>query len=276
MFSRLVPKYRSSIARVIADIPTSPTRTLFTKAAPEASPQSSNASSSSTLDKIKIRPDRPALVVSSTSWTIDEDFDLLLDAIDIVEHDLSQPVTPPQRSPSFPKVIIMITGKGPLQASFMEKYAAKTWKRFCIVCDWFEAKDYPKILGAADIGISFHKSSSGMDLPMKVVDMLGSDLPVLALDFPCIGELIRPYKNGLVFHDAKELASQLHLLLARFPENELLNRLHLECEQETPWKDSWSEHWTKRVRPLFRPIIEHSRSLSESETRKRRSNKKLL
>lgn len=124
-------------------------------------------------------PTRPALLVSSTSWTADEDFSILLEALDLyeaaVEKNLSQ----------LPKLIVLVTGKGPLQAVFQREVIMRErrWKYVRCRTAWLENEDYPLLLQAADLGVSLHSSSSGLDFPMKIVDMLGAGLRTLALDF---------------------------------------------------------------------------------------------
>ena len=236
--------------------------------------------------RLQWRQDRPALVVSSTSWTADEDFGLLLRAARLYEyrarlladpssrsaspmHSRSStgdnisatlsPVSPSsaastsshfsytevdpirtskeRRRPSIgalrsatlpnepatslPKLLIIVTGKGELKARYLAEIAhlesTEKWRFVRIRTAWLETEDYPRLLGAADIGVSLHTSSSGLDLPMKVVDMLGCGLPVCALDFACLDELVRERWNGVVFRDAEGLARQWESLLANHP-----------------------------------------------------------
>jgi len=60
---------------------------------------------------------------------------------------------------------------------------------------------------------------------MKIVDMFGCGLPVCALDFACLNELVKPGLNGLVFKTAEELAGQLVSLLKSFPHSPTLESL---------------------------------------------------
>ncbi|RXW12554.1 hypothetical protein EST38_g13298, partial [Candolleomyces aberdarensis] len=156
-----------------------------------------------------LRPDRPALLVSSTSWTPDEDFSILLEALGMYE-SRARELEATGGSP-LPKLLAIVTGKGPMKKKYMEEvgFLQRSWKWVRCISLWLEAEDYPTLLGAADLGVSLHSSSSGLDLPMKVVDMFGCGLPVCALNFSCLDELVKHGKNGVVFNDASELAEQL-------------------------------------------------------------------
>ena len=114
-----------------------------------------------------------ALVVSATSWTSDEDFSILVDALTIYD----------QKNGGRP-LCVVITGKGGLRDYYMEKIAKSKFKKIRVYSVWLSHEDYALLLGCADFGVSLHKSSSGLDLPMKIVDLFGAGTPVISLSFP--------------------------------------------------------------------------------------------
>lgn len=114
--------------------------------------------------------------------------------------------------------MVVITGKGALRSAFEAAVAEREkpdskgkirWTDVCVRCTFLPAGDYPVLLGCADLGVSMHSSSSGRDLPMKVVDMFGCGVPVLAKGFACISELVKDGKNGRVWNTPEELGQQL-------------------------------------------------------------------
>lgn len=44
---------------------------------------------------------------------------------------------------------------------------------------------------------------------MKIVDMFGCGVPVLAKDFECLGELVKDGKNGKVFDTGDQLGKEM-------------------------------------------------------------------
>jgi len=172
----------------------------------------------------------PALIVSSTSWTPDEDFGLLLAAIEVLD------------AVPGPPLLFVITGKGPQKQMYETRMAAMSLTRCRVITAWLAAVDYPRLLGSATLGVSLHKSTSGCDLPMKVVDMFGAGLPVCAVGFECLGELVAHGKNGLVFNTSAQLAEQLGRLLKSWPRvgDELrVLREGVKEFQSLRWKDNW-------------------------------------
>jgi len=52
---------------------------------------------------------------------------------------------------------------------------------------------------------------------MKIVDMFGCHLPVCALNFACLPELVCDGHNGLIFNNSKELANQMEVYPQLYP-----------------------------------------------------------
>jgi beta-1,4-mannosyltransferase len=186
------------------------------------------------------------LIVSSTSWTADEDFSVLLDALSAYS---SQAVA----NTRLPKLLAIITGKGPLKEHYLSKIQAlnqeKKLLNVVIQTAWLTPEDYALLLAAADLGVSLHTSSSGVDLPMKVVDMFGAGLPVVGWGkFEAWPELLKEDVNGKSFGNSEELYDLLIFLFGG--SNEALSTLKKGALEES--KHRWDEEWGRVGGKLFK------------------------
>ena len=185
-----------------------------------------------------IKTGQTKLIASATSWTPDEDFSILLNAL-IEYSDRAG------RGEAKPKILAIITGKGPTRAAFEAQVQhhkrSGNLKSVTVKTVFFDdIADYAKLLGIADLGISLHTSSSGVDLPMKVVDMFGAGLPVAGWgNFESWPELVKEGVNGRSFKDARGLHRILTEVFGGDPVD--LNKLRAGAvkEGERRWDDEW-------------------------------------
>lgn len=177
------------------------------------------------------------VLVSSTSWTADEDFSLLIDAL-CRYSELSR-----SSKSDLPPILALITGKGPQKEMYVNRIAelerAGRLANVTIRTAWLSTADYARLLASASLGVSLHTSSSGVDLPMKVVDMFGAGLPVVGWNrFEAWPELVTEGLNGKGFGSSEELVEQLVELFGDPTKLENLRTGALE-ESNRRWDDEW-------------------------------------
>ncbi|KAK4125601.1 glycosyltransferase family 33 protein [Parathielavia appendiculata] len=230
---------------------TKPMLTVHDRPAAIFQPISSPQTREKTLKRVLLGPDAALiprlldgtvrLLISSTSWTPDEDFSLLLDALVRYATDAT--------SSSATPLLAVITGKGPQKELYQRKIAELTaagrLPNVRIFTAFLPFADYASLLACADLGVCLHMSSSGVDLPMKVVDMFGAGLPVAAYSaYESFGELVKEGENGRGFETAEELAGILGHLLGDEGRTEL-DRLRKGAAKEGSRR--WDEEWDSKV-----------------------------
>ncbi|KAI4328743.1 hypothetical protein L6164_021076 [Bauhinia variegata] len=221
---------------------------------------------------IYLKSNRPALVISSTSWTRDEDFGILLQAAvmydrcvaallnedDSIDEEVIWKNISNGKEYLYPRLLFIITGKGPEKVKYEEIIKRLHLKRVAFRTTWLSAEDYSLLLGSSDLGVCLHTSSSGIDLPMKVVDMFGCGLPVCAVSYSCIKELVKVEKNGLLFSSSSELADQLLMLFKGFPYRCDALKMLKDGAMETSSSSRWSPEWEEHAKPLITKVISRS------------------
>jgi beta-1,4-mannosyltransferase len=207
---------------------------------------------------------RPPIVVCPTSWTPDEDFDLLLEALERAERNLTRGHSPSGDTPSasavapgatvegsIPSLAVFLTGRGPLRDTFEQRAARRSFKVIAVKMLWLEPADYPTLVGMATLGLCLHQSSSGLDLPMKLADLRGAGVPVATYDYaPVLGEVMTTGREGVTFRDPGELANVFVDVATRaMPPDSALAKSRAWLAENPP--ERWDAQWDGTARRVL-------------------------
>ena len=188
------------------------------------------------------------VIVCLSSWTADEDFDILL--CGAAAYDRQSDAAGP-----LPKLLVLITGQGPLRKYFESRIANLHFRHITFRTLWLVHDDYHLLLRIADLGLCFHRSSSGVDLTMKIADMFGAALPVCAYDYgQCLGDIMEAGHHGVLFNTGDDLDDRLGALLATFPRHTpMLDTMRRAIGEDV--HQTWEQDWHRVAWPIFRRLF---------------------
>jgi beta-1,4-mannosyltransferase len=189
-------------------------------------------------------PVRPPIIVCPTSWSPDEDFDLVLEALERAERQLIKLADPN------PLLAVFLTGRGPLREAFEQRAARRNFKAIAVRTLWLEPADYPTLVGMADLGLCLHQSASGLDLPMKLADLRGAGVPVATYDYaPVLGEVMSTGHEGVTFRDPGELANLLVGVATHSMAESAMSKSRAWLTQHPP--ERWDTQWNATARNVL-------------------------
>ena len=203
--------------------------------------------------RLGIRANTVGFIVCPTSWTEDEDFDVVIEAVMRLEERI-RGWEAGSNARRFPELVILVTGDGARRAEFERRFAGLPARRIQLRARFLEPDDYPRVVGSADLGLCLHRSSSGLDIPMKIADLFGAGVPVCALDYgACLAERVRHGDNGLLFSNGRQLADIIFDLFETFPgDQKALERLRTGARKLA--RPTWEEGWTREAKPVLLPL----------------------
>lgn len=211
---------------------------------------------------IELPTDVPAdtpYVLSSTSFGPDEDLAMLLDAarrLDAAARAASR------------HVAVVVSGRGPGRDDFERRARELGTTHVHVRAHWVTAEEYPALVAGAALGISLHQSTSGVDLPIKIAELFGAGVPVLAYDYgKVIADALEPLDTptaggahapgrlamGKLFRRAEQLAERLGELV--LGDGHALQALRDET-RAAPCR-RWEEEWDTVALPLLSELLTH-------------------
>lgn len=82
--------------------------------------------------------------------------------------------------------------------------------------------------------------------------MFGSGLPVCALSYACIRELVEDGETGMLFSSAEQLCEQLQQVLDGFPRAPCAQLRHMQVQVACKEQGlRWQENWDKVAGPML-------------------------